>query len=177
MLKPIREHKISVCLLMMFSLITLSSCGNVVGTFWVLNLLFENGLITEDNLKNVAALRNGSLQKVVDYSANPIELETIEYEVTPITDDLSKDQTKKIVNSFNNEINNNYKAINSSARVNTSELIAYYGTYNGFSIVEFEYSLKDYDVVGETYDFIVADYYFGLLPANCVVWAWSENSL
>lgn len=177
MIKNFRKFKVAFCIFLSIPLFILSSCTYTYsGTFWSLNILFEHELITEDNLKNIAALRNnGILQKVIDYTSDPIELETIEYEVIPVSDELSNDQSNKILDDFNNQMNEAYKEMN--VTINSSEIIGYYGTYDSCSIVEIEYTLNGLDVSSDTYSsFIVSDYYFGLLADNCVLWAWIANS-
>lgn len=172
MLETFKRLKFSVCTLMAIALLSLTACASNLGTIEILDTLVSSGTITEDSLKNIAALRNGSLQKVVDSISDSIELETIEYEVTSVTSELTEEQENRILSAFNNYINNRYAS--SSLEVSESKLVAYYGTYEGYVIAELSVYLNldmDYSV---TTDYIVSNYYLGTKPDNYFIIGWTN---
>ncbi len=174
-MRKLKRFKLIVCSSIAMSLMLLSSCATDTGTVMSLTDLVSSGIITEDNLMNIATLCNGSLQKVVygeDYSH---ELETIEYEATPVEDELTEDQEKAILKTYNSYVNELFASSSSNKKVTGSKINAYYGTYNGYIIVEAEYYTNE-GVIDIAMSYIVGDYFLGWFGENNNIIGWTTNN-
>ncbi len=160
-----------VCALAAAALFSLSACASA-DRIRTLEALVSGGVIGEEDLRHIAALRNGSLQVVTEDGAEP---ETIEYTVAPVTEELSEKQKNTILKDFEKYIEDRYRAAHVDCTVTESEIVAYFGTYGGWIVVEVEFDLSGIEVSEGERDLIVSDYYLGQIGWNGLVVGWAES--
>lgn len=175
MLKTSQRIAISICVLSVFLLFVLSACSFNTGYINSLQSLVFSNIISENDLKNIAALRNGSLQIVVNEQTDELELETIEYTATPVSEQLSDDQESDILSAFNKFIEDDFQNAHVTVNVASSEIVAYYGTYAGYAVAEVYFTLAGFDVTGNETDLIISDYYLGKISENSLIVCWTPN--
>ena len=163
---------LALCLCAVLSL--LSACAGG-GTLVPLETLEQRGIIEENDLNNIAAIRNGSLQIVVNEQTEELELETIEYTATPVSEQLSDDQESDILSAFNKFIEDDFQNAHVTVNVASSEIVAYYGTYAGYAVAEVYFTLAGFDVTGNETDLIISDYYLGKISENSLIVCWTPN--
>lgn len=177
MSKVFRQVSVCICGLLVLLLLALSACSAGTGYINTLDLLVSSKIIGESDLKNIAAIRNGSLQRVIDEQADPLELETVEYTATPVSDQLSDEQTKDILNDFKKFVDDRYEAAHADYRVSDSKIVDYYGTYGGHIVVEIEFSMTGLDLSSTATDhLIISGYYLGGIGENSLIVCWTPNS-
>lgn len=172
--KFIRFAILCICNLSMV-LFLFSACASNSGTIVTLESLVSNKAISEENLKNIAALRNGSLQIVKGSEQSILDLDTIEYTIVPISEELSNDQKTTILKDFKKYVDERYQTAHVDYKVTESEIVNYFGTYNHQTIVEIKFSLSGFDFSEESSDLVISDYYFGKITENRWIIAWTAN--
>lgn len=176
MSKAFRRVAINICILSIAFLFVFSACSVNNGYISTLDSLISSKIIGENDLKNIAAIRNGSLQIVVNEQTEELELETIEYAATPVSEKLSDDQKSDILSAFNKFVEERYEAAHVTANVASSEIVAYYGTYAGYAVAEVHFTLSGVDITGDETDLIISDYYLGKISENNLIVCWAPNS-
>lgn len=174
-MKLSNKLKLITCCLVALPLTTLTSCSTDKGTVEYLETVVSDGAISEEALMNIAALRYGSLVRIINNTEYPYELETIEYEVVSVEDTLTTDQEKAILKTYNNFVNEKLASSGKSSRVSSSEITAYYGTYNDYIIVETVYYLEE-GIPDIAIDYIIGDYYLGYRGDSTYIIGWTADS-
>lgn len=145
------------------------------GTVMTLKSLAEQGIISEENIKNIAALRNGYLQVVTGYDEDgkPI-LEYIEdYGARPSDQVFSKEQQTRLLRDFARFIEERFEAAHVDCKVTDSKVVTYFGTYNGYAVAEVEFAVTGIELSEESIELIISDYYFGQIAGNRLLVAWA----
>lgn len=166
---------ICVCNLLAMVFLAFAACASTSGTITRLEMLVSNDLIGEEQLQNIAALRNGSLQKVKDKQQGELDLETVEYTVVPVADSLTAEQETTILKDFKYFIEKRYQDVHVNYKVSESRIVKYYGAYNDYIVAEIRFAISGVIVSGDTSDLIISDYYLGKIADNSLIVAWSEK--
>lgn len=156
-------------------LLVCSACTRYVDNIHTLQALVEDGTIGEEALKNIAALRNGSLQMAREDEQGEVGWETVEYTPTPVSQELSEEQRFDILKDFKDFIAYRYETAHADIRVTQSEIVAFYGVYGGQTVVEIEFDVSGTTIPDEKSDLIISDYYLGKIGGNCLMICWEED--
>ncbi len=175
-MKKCRKILIGLCLLLTALPFVLSACTpSYTDNVHTLQVLVEDGTLTEEALQNIAALRNGSLQTAKRNEQGALELETVEYTPTPVSKDLSKEQKSALLKDFKDFIEYRYEAAHIRVRVTESEIVGYFGVYDRQTVAEIRFSLSGLTLSAETSDLIISDYYLGTIGGDRLLICWTEN--
>lgn len=174
-----RTGKILIALCLMLALtaglLVCSACTRYVDNIHTLQALVEDGTIGEEALKNIAALRNGSLQMAREDEQGEVGWETVEYTPTPVSGELSKEQKSALLKDFKDFIEYRYETAHVRVRVTESEIVGYFGVYDGQTVAEIRFSLSGLTLSDKTSDLIISDYYLGPIGGDRLLICWTEN--
>lgn len=176
MLKVLKKFACVISIILVLFALSLSACSSSTGYINTLNSLVSSGVISENNLKNIAAIRNGSLQIVTNDQSDILELETIEYTITPVAEQISDEQKSNILNAFDKFVEERYQAAHVNCKVASSEIITYYGTYDGYIVTEINFTLSGLNNTNNESDLIISNYYLGKINENNLIVCWAPNS-
>lgn len=166
---------IGLCLTLTVLLFVCAACMQYVDNIHTLQTLVDDGTLTEEALQNIAALRNGSLQTAKRNEQGALELETVEYTPTPVSGELSKEQKSALLKDFKEFIECRYETAHVRVRVTESEIVGYFGVYDGQTVAEIRFSLSGLTLSDKTSDLIISDYYLGPIGGDRLLICWTEN--
>lgn len=176
MLKRLKKICVGICLAVAAVPSVFSACSPYYAdNIHTLEKLVDDGVIGEGALQNIAALRNGSLQRVWETAQGELETETLPYTPTPVSAELSQDQKSAILKDFNNFIEYRYQTAHADYKVRKSEIVDYFGVYNERTVVEVEFVLSGTEISDEMRDLIISDYYLGQIGGNSLIVCWAEG--
>lgn len=165
---------VAICLCIAAMLFALGACSPG-GTVMPLASLAQSGSISDEDIKNIAALRNGCLQIVTGYDEDgKPTLETVmEYAARPSDQVFSEEQQAELLRDFVRFIEERYQAARVDCEVTESRVVAYYGTYSGYAVAEVEFAVTGLSLSEEKTDLVISDYYFGEIAGDCLLIAWA----
>ncbi len=144
------------------------------GTVAPLVSLAEDGIIGDEDVRNIAALRSGRLQIVTGYDegGEPILEGVADYSAAP-SDQLSEEQQAGLLRDFARFIEERFEAARVDCEVTESRVIVYYGTYGGYAVAEVEFAAAGLSLSEEMTDLVISDYYFGKIAGDRLLVAWA----
>lgn len=148
--------------------IVLGGCNNMNGAFYTLNELYENQTLSRENIMNIAALRAGKVQLVKSETEGKLELEDFEFTATEPEAPLDDATAKKIIHDFKvkQKKDNNYN-------LSSCEIKKYFGTYNGYEIIEINFKVSKIDFSDDVIPIIVSDIYLNHIGRTSTLIAWT----
>lgn len=155
---------ISIAMMFIMSIAIFSGCAKPERVMTIDEAVKVQAL-SSDYIKNVAALRYGSVNTAELAEGAPI-LTPIEYEVIPVEDEISDKVKNQIIRDFKSKMKQ------PDDYVNKCDIKEYYGTYNGYIIVEINYEYEHSRWLTYSIDLIVSDIYLGVIPCSSIIVAW-----
>lgn len=164
---------VAICLCIAAMLFAFGACSPG-GTVMTLASLAQSGSISDEDIKNIAALRNGCLQIVTGYSEEgELISEYADYDAGPSDQVFSEEQQAGLLRDFARFIEERFEAARIDCEVTESRVIAYYGTYGGYAVAEVEFAAAGLSLSEEMTDLVISDYYFGEIAGDRLLVAWA----
>lgn len=165
-MSKVKKIIIGVVTVLLFSCLFIG-CGSTNGTFYTLNEAYEDGLITRENVMNIAALRTGSVKTILNTDKTPWEFEEVDF--TAVEPDAPLD------NALKKQIVKDFKA-SKKDEIAECEIFAYYGTYDDYIAVEISYSYVDIAFPDVMRELSVDNIYLGLISYSKELLLWHKNA-
>ncbi len=137
------------------------------GNIYTLAELVERNELTVEDIKNIAALRNGSVQTVTYDNDGNIVLTPVEYSVKPIESEVDDSVKSAIVRDF--------EAQHDGGDISLCEVTDYYGTYGGYVVAEVKYEYENGETAAEAKHIVVSGIYLGMEGGNLMIVAWRQS--
>lgn len=164
-MSKLKKIIIGVVTVMLFNCL-LIGCGSTNGTFYTLNETYEDGLITRENVMNIAALRTGSVKTILNTDKTPWEFEEVDFTAVEPDSPLDNALKKKIVKDF--------KA-SKKDKMAECEIFGYYGTYGDYIAVEIRFSYVDFAFPDVMQELSVDNIYLGAISYSRELLLWHKN--
>lgn len=165
-MSKVKKIIIGVVTVLLFSCLFIG-CGSTNGTFYTLNEAYEDGLITRENVMNIAALRTGSVMTILNTDQPPWEFEEVDF--TAVEPDAPLD------NALKKQIVKDFKA-SKKDKLADCEIFAYYGTYGDYIALEISFSYVDIAVPDVMRELSVDNIYLGSISYSNELLLWHKNA-
>lgn len=151
---------VCTCLLFMFS----TACSyEKINTRCALTDCYLDGVFTENDIKNIAALRVGYVAIVKSLEQKTEDYRKINFKETsfdPLTDEQKT------------EIKSDYEKLHEGMKMTEFKITGYYGNYNGKYVVEIKAKWEGYLHHTSIEKVIVANVYLGYIDAAYEFFIW-----
>lgn len=164
-MSKLKKIIIGVVTVMLFNCLFIG-CGSTNGTFYTLNETYEDGLITRENMMNIAALRTGSVKTILNTAKSPWEFEEVDFTAVEPSSPLDNALKKKIVKDF--------KA-SKKDKMAECEIFGYYGTYGDYIAVEIRIRYVDIEFPAVMRELSVDNIYLGSISYSNELLLWHKN--
>lgn len=151
---------------------TFAGCSSDVSIYNLENA-FANHIITNDDIKNIAALRNGSLQTFIRYEEGVAVLETEDFTPTKPEDQLDAKTIQKIERNLTAYLKERFKNTPlTGITVKDCAVTDYYGTYNHYMILEISFDYNGIELSEVEKDYFVNAFSIGKITEKQLVIAY-----
>ena len=160
-MKRLVKSIISLCFALVFFTLAASCSTEKINVPCVLTDLYLDGILSENDIKNVAAHRVGYVAIV-----SSKEQETEDYR----KQDFEKTSFAPLTDEQKASVKADYEE--RRGKVSEFEVTGYYGNYNGRYVVEVYRKSEGEEVVTSVEKLIVASVYLGFIGASHEIYVW-----
>ena len=162
MIKRLKRLVAVVCSVLLFMFSTACSYEKI-NTRCALTDCYLDGVFTENDIKNIAALRVGYVAIVKSQEQDEEDYRKIDFKATsfdPLTDEQKA------------EIKSDYEKLHEGMKMTEFKIAGYYGNYNGRYVVEIKAEWEGYLHFTYVKKTIVANVYLGYIgpPYEFFIW-------
>ena len=162
MVKRLEKLVAIVCVCLLFMLATACSYEKI-NTRCALTDCYLDGIFTENDIQNIAALRVGYVAIVKSLEQDTEDYRKIDFKETSF-DPLTDEQKAKI--------KSDYEKLHEGMKMTEFKIAGYYGNYNGRYVVELTAEWEGYSHLTSVEKVIVANVYLGYIDAAYEFFIW-----